>query len=326
MTSSLVPGSGGGDRSGRIVVTGLSKTFGDIAAVSGLTFTVEPATVTGLLGPNGSGKTTTLRMLLGLSTPSAGTSTVNGVSFRQLEYPGRIVGAVLDSPGFHPGRTARQHLRVYTAAMGIPDGRAEEVLSLVGLGDAATRKIRGYSLGMRQRLALATALLGDPQILVLDEPANGLDPEGIAWLRVFLQDFARAGRTVLMCSHVLAEVEHTVDAIVVLSGGTCVFQGPLQQLRAGQRPRVLVRCADAGGLARALVRDGFTDVVWLPDGRIAAGEVDAEQIGRTALAAGVAVYGMEEEQADLERAFFALTAGQYSASPVHGGAGPQWRR
>ncbi|MGZ4543109.1 MAG: ABC transporter ATP-binding protein [Mycobacteriaceae bacterium] len=316
MTSSLMMESAANDGSGRIVVTRLTKRFGSVNAVNDLTFAVEPGTVTGFLGPNGSGKTTTLRMVLGLIAPTAGTATVNGVAFAQLDHPGRCVGAVLDSQGFHPGRKARQHLLIYTAALGVPDQRADEMLGLVGLTGAAGRKVGSYSLGMRQRLALAVALLGDPQVLVLDEPANGLDPEGIAWLRNFLKDFAGSGRTVLVSSHLLREVEQTVDALVIISGGACVFQGSLEDLRGGQPPRMIVASADASTLARALVQAQITDVVWLPGGQLAVGGAGAQQIGQVALDAGIAVYGMQEEQADLEGAFFALTAGQYTAAPT----------
>jgi ABC-2 type transport system ATP-binding protein len=196
---------------GRIEVSGLTKHFGPVRAVHNLSFAVEPGSVTGFLGPNGAGKTTTLRMLLGLVRPNAGTALINGVPFERLGNPGRVVGAVLEATSFHPTRKAGDHLRVYAHAMGVPQQRVDQLLGLVGLQLAADRKAGGYSLGMKQRLALATALLGDPQVLVLDEPANGLDPEGIAWLRNFLRNFAYSGRTVLISSHILAEVEQTVD-------------------------------------------------------------------------------------------------------------------
>jgi len=219
-----------GDGSGRIVVRGLSKWFGKIHAVRDLGFTVEPGRVTGFLGPNGAGKTTTLRAVLGLIEPTAGAVTVNGVGYRRLAQPARVVGAVLDAGGFHRARSARSHLRMYTAAIGVPDGRVDEVLAHVGLTDAANRKVAGFSTGMRQRLALATALLGDPQVLVLDEPGTGLDPEGIAWLRGFIRSFAASGRTVLVSSHQLAEMSQTVDHVVIISRGEGVFEGPLDQL------------------------------------------------------------------------------------------------
>ncbi|TQM82889.1 ABC-2 type transport system ATP-binding protein [Saccharothrix saharensis] len=301
------------DGSGRIVVQNLTKQFGPVAAVQNLSFTVEPGSVTGFLGPNGAGKTTTLRMLLGLVTPTAGIGLINGRPFGQLGNPGRVVGAVLEAQGFHPKRTARDHLRVYAAAIGVPDSRADQVLGLVGLAAAGDRKAGGYSLGMKQRLALATALLGDPQILVLDEPANGLDPEGIAWLRTFLQSYARSGRTVLISSHLLAEVEQTVDQVVIISRGQTMYYGPLDHLRSRQQGRVLVQPSDVGALVGALREDGVTAIEQLPDGRIAVGGVDAKQVADTALKAGVSIYGLQEEKADLERLFFQLTNGQYAA-------------
>jgi ABC-2 type transport system ATP-binding protein len=226
-------GAPSGDGSGRIVVRGLSKRFGRIHAVRDLSFTVEPGQVTGFLGPNGAGKTTTLRAVLGLIEPTAGTVTVNGVGYRRLAHPARTVGAVLDAGGFHRARKARAHLRMYSAAIGAPDRRVDEVLALVGLADAAHRKVGGFSTGMRQRLALATALLGDPQVLILDEPGTGLDPEGIAWLRGFVRSFAASGRTVLVSSHQLAEMSQTVDHVVIISRGVGVFEGSLDQLGGG---------------------------------------------------------------------------------------------
>ncbi|MFJ6671941.1 ABC transporter ATP-binding protein [Actinosynnema sp. NPDC091369] len=303
------------DGSGRIVVQNLTKQFGPVAAVQNLSFTVEPGSVTGFLGPNGAGKTTTLRMLLGLVTPTAGIGLINGSPYSQLGNPARVVGAVLEAQGFHPKRTARNHLRVYAAAIGVPDSRADQVLGLVGLAAAGDRKAGGYSLGMKQRLALATALLGDPQILVLDEPSNGLDPEGIAWLRTFLQSYARSGRTVLISSHLLAEVEQTVDQVVIVSRGQTMYYGSLDHLRNQQQGRVLVQPSDVGALVGALREDGVTGIEQLPDGRIAVSGVEAKQVADTALKAGVSIYGIQEEKADLERLFFQLTNGQYAAPP-----------
>ncbi|WP_394615684.1 ABC transporter ATP-binding protein [Lentzea sp. JNUCC 0626] len=300
------------DGSGLIAVQNLTKHFGPVAAVQNLSFTVSPGSVTGFLGPNGAGKTTTLRMLLGLVRPTAGTATINGRPFHQLGQPGRVVGAVLEAQGFHPRRTARNHLRVYTAAIGVPDAQADQVLTLVGLGSAADRAVGGFSLGMKQRLAVATALLGDPQVLVLDEPANGLDPEGIAWLRNFLQSFARMGRTVLISSHLLAEVEQTVDQVVIVSRGQTVYYGPLEQLRQQQQRRVLVQPSDVAALAGALQADGITSIEQLPDGRLAVSGVDSKHVADCALRAGVSIYGIQEEQVDLEQLFFRLTSGQYA--------------
>ena len=303
---------------GVIEINGLTKHFGAVHAVRELSFTVQPGSVTGFLGPNGAGKTTTLRMLLGLVRPTAGTATIGGQAFEQLGNPGRVVGAVLEAQNFHPGRKARDHLRCYAAAMGVPTRRADEMIELVGLQPAARRKARGYSLGMKQRLALATALLGDPQVLVLDEPANGLDPEGIAWLRNFLRTFARSGRTVLVSSHILAEVEQTVDQVVIVSRGSCVYSGQLDDLRAGQRRRVLVEAADPSALVTALQEAGIGAIELVHDGRLSVPDVDRRQVGDIALAAGVALYGIAEERTDLEQVFFQLTSGQFAGSTAYG--------
>jgi ABC-2 type transport system ATP-binding protein len=303
------------DRSGRVTVRELSKRFGPVTAVEGLSFEVRPGAVTGFLGPNGSGKTTTLRMVLGLVTPTAGEARINGVPFAELSHPARVVGAVLEAQGFHPSRTAHHHLRACAAAIGVPDAATGQALGAVGLADVADRAVGGFSLGMRQRLALAVALLGDPQVLVLDEPGNGLDPEGIAWLRAFLRGFARQGRSVLVSSHLLVEVEQTADHLVVISRGRCVYQGGLDQLRASRRSRVLVRCAAPARLAGALAAAGVVEIDTLPDGRLGVAGSDPVRVGDLALAAGVAVHGMVEERIDLEQLFFQLTAGQFAAGP-----------
>jgi len=310
------------DGSGRIVVQGLSKQFGPIIAVNNLSFTVEPGSVTGFLGPNGAGKTTTLRMLLGLVRPTAGASTINGLPFEQLGNPGRVVGAVLEAQGFHPTRTARNHLRVYAAAMGVPDQRADQVLELVGLAEAGRRAAGGFSLGMKQRLALATALLGDPQVLVLDEPANGLDPEGIAWLRAFLQSYARTGRTVLISSHLLAEIEQTVDQVVIISRGQTVYYGSLDYLRQSQQSRVLVQAADPQSLVAKLQEAGVNAIEPTPDGRLAITGVDRKTVADLAMAASIALYDIQQENVDLEQLFFRLTQGQYTGQQPGYGAPP----
>jgi len=215
---------------GGITVAGLTKRYGPLTAVDGLTFTVEPGQVTGFLGPNGAGKTTTLRMLLGLVAPTEGSALIGGRRYADLREPRRAVGAVLEATGFHPGRTGRNHLRVLAEAGGIPPERVAAVLGQVGLDDAADRRVRGYSLGMRQRLGLAAALLGDPRVLILDEPGNGLDPAGLAELRDVLRGLAAHGRTILMSSHVLSEVAQTVDHVIIIAGGTVRFAGPLGEL------------------------------------------------------------------------------------------------
>jgi ABC-2 type transport system ATP-binding protein len=213
-----------------VEVRDLTKTFGRVTAVQGLSFTVPAGAVTGFLGPNGAGKTTTLRMILGLVRPSAGEALIGGVPYHRLDRPRRRVGALLEASGFHPGRRARDHLRVLAAAGGVPDRRVDEVLGQVDLASSAYRRVREFSLGMRQRLGLAGALLGDPAVLLLDEPANGLDPAGIAWLRGLLRGLAAEGRTIVVASHVLSEVAQTVDHVVIVNTGRLRFAGPLREL------------------------------------------------------------------------------------------------
>jgi ABC-2 type transport system ATP-binding protein len=216
-----------------IEIRGLSKRFGKVLAVDRLSFTVEPGTVVGFLGRNGAGKTTTLRMLLGLVRPDAGSATINGRAYQDLPEPLHQVGAVLEASSFHPGRTARDHLRVQAMAAEVDPSRINDMLELVGLRADAERRVGGFSLGMRQRLGLATALLPEPELLILDEPANGLDPDGVHWLRHLLRGLAADGATVLVSSHVLAEVAQTVDSVVILEGGRLVAQSPLSDLTAG---------------------------------------------------------------------------------------------
>jgi ABC-2 type transport system ATP-binding protein len=216
-----------------VSVGGLTKRYRDVVAVDGLTFSLEPGTVTGFLGPNGAGKTTTLRLLLGLAEPDAGEALVFGRRYAELDQPARRVGAVLESNDFHPGRSGRDHLRSLALAAEIPSSRVEEVLEIVELEAVAGRRVRTYSLGMRQRLGLAAGLLGDPELLVLDEPANGLDPAGVHWLRTFLRGFADGGGTVLVSSHLLAEVAQTVDRVVIIDRGRLVASAPLYELANG---------------------------------------------------------------------------------------------
>jgi ABC-2 type transport system ATP-binding protein len=294
----------------RVEVRGLTKSFGSVRAVSDLGFTVEPGTVTGFLGPNGAGKTTTLRMLLGLVRPDAGTATFNGTPYTGLREPVRTVGAVLET-AFHPARSGRNHLRVYCRAAGLPVERADAVLAQVGLADAGHRRAGGYSLGMRQRLGLATALLGDPSVLVLDEPANGLDPGGIQWLRGFLRHLAHdQGRTVLVSSHLLSEVEQTVDRVVIVGAGRLVREGSMAQLRAGAdgAGSVLVRSPEATRLADSLRGDG-TSVTVDGDSLTVTGRTTAE-IGARAFAAGVELHELRSRTSGLEEIYFQLTAGQ----------------
>jgi ABC-2 type transport system ATP-binding protein len=303
----------------RVEVRGLSKSFGEVRAVSDLGFTVEPGSVTGFLGPNGAGKTTTLRMLLGLMQPDAGTATFDGAPYATLPTPLRTVGAVLET-AFHPGRSGRNHLRVYCRAAGFPLSRADEVLAQVGLTDAGNRRAGGYSLGMRQRLALATALLGDPAVLVLDEPANGLDPEGIQWLRGFLRHLAHEqGRTVLVSSHLLSEVEQTVDRVVIVGAGRLVREGSMEQLRSGAdgAGTVLVRTPEVTRFADLLRAEGTT--VTTEDGTLTVAGTTPAEIGRRAFAAGVELHELRSRTSGLEEIYFQLTSGseQFAApSPV----------
>jgi ABC-2 type transport system ATP-binding protein len=305
------------DEPGRIEVSGLTKVFGGtVKAVDNLSFSVEPGSVTGFLGPNGAGKTTTLRCLLGLVTPTAGRATIGGRTYAHLGAPSGEVGAVLEASSFHPARSGRKHLRIYAAAGNIPDRRVDEVLDLVGLTQAAGRKVKGYSLGMRQRLGLATALLGSPRVLVLDEPANGLDPEGIAWLRAFLRHMATAeGRTILVSSHVLSEVEQTVDRVVIISQGTLVRQGTLAELGDGQEHAVLVRGPQLDKLAAELENKA---AVQRPDAEsLRVTGMEAAEIGHLAFVAGVELHELTTERSDLEDVFLALTSG--SADNIAGG-------
>jgi ABC-2 type transport system ATP-binding protein len=213
-----------------ITVDALTKRYGAVVAVDRLSFQVGPGRVTGFLGPNGAGKTTTLRMMLGLTRPDGGTATINGVRYRDLPHPARTVGAALEADCFHPSRSAAEHLRIIATAAGIPKSRVPQVLGLTGLAEARHRRVGGFSMGMRQRLSLAVALLGDPEVLIMDEPLNGLDPDGIRWMRNLLRHLAGEGRTVLVSSHLLAEAAQTVDDVVVISRGRLAAQGPVAEL------------------------------------------------------------------------------------------------
>ena len=289
-------------------VDSLTKRFGATLAVDGLSFRTEPGRVLGFLGPNGAGKTTTLRTLLGLTIPTSGSATVEGKAYRELRDPIRVIGAVLEGPQFHPGRTGRNHLRVLASAAGLPTGRVDEVLRLVELDGAGRRRVKGYSLGMRQRLSLAGALLGDPRGLVLDEPANGLDPQGIRWLRDFLRARAAEGRTVLISSHVLAEVSQTVDEVVVVSRGRLVAQGTVGELTAGAGGAVWVRSPARDRLREALDAKGVTAEEGQGDWLTAHGAT-LEIVGDTAAEHGIAVHELYQQSQTLEDVFLQLTEG-----------------
>ncbi|MFN8077171.1 MAG: ABC transporter ATP-binding protein [Kineosporiaceae bacterium] len=270
----------------------LSKRFGSVQAVDSLSFDVSPGRVTGFLGLNGSGKTTTLRMLLGLVRPDAGTARIGGRAYAELPDPLRTVGASLEASSFHAGRTARDHLRVLAAAAGIPDSRIDAVLAQVGLGDAARRRVGGFSLGMRQRLNLASALLGDPAVLLLDEPTNGLDPQGIAWLRGFLRHLASEGRTVLVSSHLLREVEQTVDDVVIIHRGRLVWRGDLAA--ASGDATVTVTTPSPEALLQVLTSAGLDA---RPSGadrphELLVAAAGAPQVGHLAFTAGVELHGL----------------------------------
>ncbi|WP_433312615.1 ABC transporter ATP-binding protein [Micromonospora sp. CA-269861] len=296
---------------GQIVVSGLTKQYKSVRAVNNLSFTVAPGRVTGFLGPNGAGKTTTLRMLLNLVTPTAGTATISGQRYADLTDPLRQVGAVLEASSAHKGRTGINHLRVICAAAGLPKQRADEALALVGLTPAAKRKFKGYSLGMKQRLGIAAAMLGDPRVLILDEPANGLDPEGIRWMRGFLKNLAHEGRTVLVSSHLLSEMQLLADDVVIIAAGQLVRQGPVEQVLGSmaQGARVRVRTPQAEALTAALKAQSAT-IETDDQGVLLVGGVDAPAIGRAALAAGVELHELTTERPDLERVFLELTAGK----------------
>lgn len=289
---------------GAIDTVGLTKRYGSVTAVDDLTFSVREGAVTGFLGPNGAGKTTTLRMILALARPSAGHATVLGQPYAKLDEPARVVGANLEIAGAHPGRNGRDHLRALAAMAGLPRSRVEEVLKLVELEGAAGRRAGKYSLGMRQRLGLAATLLGDPRVLVLDEPANGLDPQGIRWLRDFLRGMAAEGRTVLVSSHVLAEVAQTVDDVVVIHRGRLVEQGPVSRLTAGGH--VVVRSPRSADLRAALERGGLS-VSGEGDELVVDAE-DPARVGDIAFEAGVPVHELTTRATSLEEAFLALTS------------------
>jgi len=307
---------------GVIVIDHLVKTFGPVRAVDDLSFTVRPGRVTGFLGPNGAGKTTTLRILLGLVTQTAGTATIGGATYPHVPQPMRAVGAALEAASFHPGRSALDHLRVYAPQVGVNDARCREVLGFVGLDPVAGRRAGGFSLGMRQRLALATTLLGDPPVLLLDEPANGLDPEGIAWLRLLLRHLAAEGRTVLVSSHVLSEVEQTVDDVVIIARGRLVHASSLAELEALAEPSVRVTSPDVAGLQRLIMAAGWADqvepAVVGQEGVAVIHRVTAPEIGARAFAAGLELHELVPRDVGLEDIFLRLVgedAGAQVAQP-----------
>ncbi len=285
----------------------LTKCFGEVSAVTDLSFALEAGTITGFLGPNGAGKTTTLRMILGLATPTRGRALVFDHPYAELPRAALRIGAVLEATDFHPGRSGRDHLRMLGQAVGVPDSRADEVLRLVELGGASHRRVKGYSLGMRQRLGLAAALLGEPELLILDEPANGLDPEGVRWLRDFLQELASEGRTVLISSHVLAEVAQTADHVLIISRGRLALSSSLKELTARAGGAVRVRSGDPQRLTKAL-RNEALQVTTSADHALLVQGASSEQIGEIAFTAGVPVHELVNDAGLLEDIFLELTS------------------
>ena len=288
-----------------ITVRGVTKRFGSVTAVDDLTLEVHPGAVTGFLGPNGAGKSTTLRIILGLVSPTEGSATVLGMPYASLRAPARTVGAVLETQSFNPLRSGGNHLRVLASASGIDPRRVDEVLELVGLAAAARRNAGTYSLGMRQRLGLGAALLGEPRILILDEPANGLDPQGIRWLRDFLRTFAAQGNAVLVSSHVLTEMAQLADEAIVINRGRLVRQALVAELTRGSR-RLRVVTSEVARLETALRERGL-GVVSTGDGELQVSGADAARVGTIAFETGVPVLGLAEHENSLEDAFLELT-------------------
>lgn len=299
-----------------IEVRDLTKRYGDKVAVDDLSFTVRPGVVTGFLGPNGAGKSTTMRVILGLDRPTAGQTLVEGRSYRNFTQPLRHVGALIESNALHPGRSARNHLRVAAYSNGIPMSRVDEMLERVGLASVAKRRVRTYSLGMRQRLGIAAALLGDPAVLLFDEPVNGLDVDGVRWVRHLVRDLAAEGRTVLVSSHLLGEIQQTADHLVVIGRGRLIADAATQEVLAGSgRRAVRVRTSNPEELGRAMARIGG-DVDLLGDGTLVVTGVTAETIGGAARELNLTVHELSELSTSLEQVYLELTADSvdYAAS------------
>ncbi|WP_046780724.1 ABC transporter ATP-binding protein [Streptomyces yangpuensis] len=291
-----------------IEIRELTKAYGAHRAVDGLTFDVLPGRVTGFLGPNGAGKSTTMRLLLGLDRPTSGTATLGGRSYLDLPDPLHRVGALLDAQSAHGGRTARDHLRFLAAAGSIPVRRVDEVLEQAGIASVAKRRIKSFSLGMRQRLGIAAALLGDPGVLLLDEPTNGLDPEGIIWIRELMRRLAAEGRTVLVSSHLMSETSALADHLIVLGNGRLLADTSMADfIDARSTRRVRLRTSDPGRLRSALARDGF-ELAAAEEGRWTVEGIQAEQLGKLAAREGIPVLELADERASLEQAYLDLTA------------------
>ncbi len=291
-----------------IAIEHLTKRYRKTVAVDDLDLVVQPGVVTGFLGPNGSGKSTTMRVIMGLDRPSRGRATVNGRPYHDLRDPLREVGALLEAKAVHPGRSARNHLRALAASNKIPFSRVDEVLEFVGLASVATKRVGDFSLGMGQRLGIAAALLGDPGVLLFDEPVNGLDPEGIRWIRDLFRSLAAEGRTVFVSSHLMSEMAVTADQIIVIGKGHLITQGSVSDLTAAAKGAVVVRGNDRERLERALRAAGATVEV-VNDDALRVGELSAEAVGQLAFDEGVVLFELTPERASLEEVYMALTAG-----------------
>jgi ABC-2 type transport system ATP-binding protein len=287
-----------------VQVEGLTKRYGRTVAVDSLSFKLDDGAVTGFLGRNGAGKSTTLRMLLGLARPTSGEALIDGKPYKQLRDPARHVGAIIETPTFHPGRRARDHLKVLAASAGIPVYRVDEALAEAGLTEAADKRVGAFSLGMRQRLGLAAALLGDPKVLLLDEPMNGLDPPGVQWLRRFLRARADRGCTVLISSHLLAEVELSVDQVIIIDSGRMVTQASLDELVGGDSQRVKVRSPNARTLQMALSSRGI--VAELQGSDLVIARATPHAVGRVVVDAGIVIHEMNQDRSHLEDRFLRL--------------------
>ena len=291
-----------------IEVRGLTKRYGDTVAVDDLTFEVRPRVVTGFLGPNGAGKSTTMRMILGLDHPTAGDARIDGHQYRTLDEPLRHVGALLESDALHPARSARNHLRAAARSNGIPRSRVDEVLEQVGLASVSRRRVKTYSLGMRQRLGIAAALVGDPAVLLFDEPVNGLDADGVRWVRHLVRDLAAEGRTVLVSSHLMSEMQQTADHLIVIGRGRLIADASTQEVLAKAGAQVVrVRTGDPGALARSLARLG-AKVERLEDGALLVTGVTTDDIGAAARAANLTLFELSELSSTLEDAYLQMTS------------------
>ena len=305
-----------------IKIDHLSKRYGSTLAVDDLSFDVEPGVVTGFLGPNGSGKSTTMRVILGLDNPTKGRATVNGKQYSELKDPLREVGALLDAKAVHPGRTARNHLRALAASNQIGKSRVDEVLEFVGISSVANKKVGGFSLGMSQRLGIAGALLGDPGVLLFDEPVNGLDPEGIRWIRDFFRTLANEGRTVFVSSHLMSEMAVSADQIIVIGRGRFITQGSVDDLTKTVAGTVLVRASDPDKLTAALAaRHGVVHEI--NDAGLTVGGLTSDEVGQIAFDSGVSLFELTPQRASLEEVFMDLTAdaveyGSKKIEPAHG--------